>query len=114
MLFPPARQFFSSLIDGCLKYKNKEKPKTGPRPDPRLNYDVKIGLKPGPRGVKKLGPIGPGLKCRALAFPSVEIRFVYVCVFMHELYVRFGTISPSFGCLQSTVSCDFTLIFKIV
>ncbi len=34
---------FSSLIDGCLKYKNKEKPKTGPRPDPRLNYDVKIG-----------------------------------------------------------------------
>ncbi len=35
--------YFSSLIDGCLKYKNKEKPKTGPRPDPRLNYDVKIG-----------------------------------------------------------------------
>ncbi len=34
---------FSSLIDGCLKYKNKEKPKTGPRPGPRLNYDVKIG-----------------------------------------------------------------------
>ncbi len=25
--FPPERQFFSSLIDGCLKYKNKEKPK---------------------------------------------------------------------------------------
>ncbi len=42
VLFPPARQFFSSIIDGCLKYKNKEKPKTGPRPDPRLNYDVKI------------------------------------------------------------------------
>ncbi len=41
--FPPARQFFSSLIDGCLKYKHKEKPKTGPRPGPRLNYDVKIG-----------------------------------------------------------------------
>ncbi len=37
------RQFFSSLIDGCLKYKHKEKPKTGPRPGPRLNYDVKIG-----------------------------------------------------------------------
>ncbi len=35
--------FFSSLIDGCLKYKHKEKPKTGPRPGPRLNYDVKIG-----------------------------------------------------------------------
>ncbi len=44
---------FSSLIDGCLKYKNKEKPKTGPRPGPRLNYDVKIGPKPGPRDVKK-------------------------------------------------------------
>ncbi len=29
-------QFFSSLIDGCLKYKHKEKPKS-------LNYDVKIG-----------------------------------------------------------------------
>ncbi len=43
VLFPPARQFFSSLIDGCLKYKHKEKPKTGPRPGPRLNYDVKIG-----------------------------------------------------------------------
>ncbi len=25
-----------------------------------LNYDVKIGLKPGPRGCKKVGPIGPG------------------------------------------------------
>ncbi len=36
-------QFFSSLIDGCLKYKHKEKPKTGRRPGPRLNYDVKIG-----------------------------------------------------------------------
>ncbi len=44
VLFPPARQFFSSLIDGCLKYKNKEKPKTGQRPSPRLNYDMKIGL----------------------------------------------------------------------
>ncbi len=43
LLFPPARQFFSSLIDGCLKYKHKEKPKTGPRPGPHLNYDVKIG-----------------------------------------------------------------------
>ncbi len=43
VLFPPAQQFFSSLIDGCLKYKHKEKPKTGPRPGPRLNYDVKIG-----------------------------------------------------------------------
>ncbi len=28
---------------GCLKYKNKEKPKTGRKPSPRLNYDVKIG-----------------------------------------------------------------------
>ncbi len=36
LLFPPAQQFFSSLIDGCLKYKHKEKPKS-------LNYDVKIG-----------------------------------------------------------------------
>ncbi len=41
---------FSSLIDGCLKYKNKEKPKTGPRPGPRLNYDVNIGTKPSPIG----------------------------------------------------------------
>ncbi len=44
---------FSSIIDGCLKYKN-EKPKTGPRPGPRLNYDVNIGLKPSPRDVKML------------------------------------------------------------
>ncbi len=44
VLFPPAWQFFSSLIYGCLKYKNKEKPKTGPRPGPHLNYVVKIGL----------------------------------------------------------------------
>ncbi len=35
--------FFSSLIDGCLKYKNKEKPKTVLRPVPHLDYDVKIG-----------------------------------------------------------------------
>ncbi len=37
--------FFPSLIDGCLKYKNKEKPKM--RPDPRLKYDVKIGKNDG-------------------------------------------------------------------
>ncbi len=41
--FHQRRNFFSSLIDGCLKYKHKEKPKTGPRPDPHLNYDVEIG-----------------------------------------------------------------------
>ncbi len=35
--------FFSSLIDRFLKYKHKEKPKTGPRPGTRLYYDVKIG-----------------------------------------------------------------------
>ncbi len=29
-----------------LKYNNKDKPKPGQRPGPRLNYDVKIGLKP--------------------------------------------------------------------
>ncbi len=50
---------FLSLIDGSLKYKNKEKRKTGPRPGPHLNYQVKIGPKPGPRGVNKS-------KCRAL------------------------------------------------
>ncbi len=38
LLFPPERQFF-------FKYKNKEKRKTGLRPGPRLNYDVKIGPK---------------------------------------------------------------------
>ncbi len=46
--------FFSSLIDGCLKYKNKEKRKTGLRPSPRLNYNVKIGPKPSPKGVKTI------------------------------------------------------------
>ncbi len=56
--------FFTTIIDGCLKYKNKEKPKTLPMPGPRLSYDMKFGLKPGPRGVNKSGPIG--LKCRAL------------------------------------------------
>ncbi len=64
--------FFSSLIDGCLKYKNKEKPKTGPRPGPRLNYDVKIGPKLGHRGIKKSGPVGPRLKCRALSTVPLE------------------------------------------
>ncbi len=64
--FHQGGNFFSSLIDGCLKYKNKEKPKTGPRPGPRLNYDVKIGPKPDPRDVKKSGPVGPGPKCRTL------------------------------------------------
>ncbi len=64
VLFPPARQFFSSLIDWCLKYKNKENPKTGTRPGPHLNYDVKIG------------PIKARLKCRALVLPSVEIKFL--------------------------------------
>ncbi len=69
VLFPPARQFFSSLIDGCLKYKHKEKPKTGPRPGPHLNYDVQINW-------PDRSPVGAGLKCRALAFPSVEITFL--------------------------------------
>lgn len=36
------------------------------RPGPRLNYDMKIGLKSGSRGAKMSGPIGPGLKCRAV------------------------------------------------
>ncbi len=44
---------FSSIIDG---YKNKQKPKTGPRSSPHLNYDVNIGLKPSPRDVKKSEP----------------------------------------------------------
>ena len=44
----------------------KDKPKTGQRPGPRVNYDVKIGPKPGPMGVNKSGPVGLGLKCRAL------------------------------------------------
>ncbi len=44
---------FSSITDGCLKYKNKEKPKTGQRPGPHLNYDVNIGPKRSPRDVKK-------------------------------------------------------------
>ncbi len=63
---------FSSLIDGWLKYKNKEKPKTGPRPGPHLNYDVKTVPKPGPRGVKRSGPVGPRLKCRALSAVPLE------------------------------------------
>ncbi len=48
--------FFITIIDRCLKYKNKEMPKTGPMPRPHLNYDVKIGPKLGPRGLKKSGP----------------------------------------------------------
>ncbi len=42
---------FSSLNDGCLKYKNKEKPKTG-----LACYDVNIGPKASPRDVKKSEP----------------------------------------------------------
>ncbi len=44
---------FSSLIDGCLKYNNKEEPKTGQRFGPCLDYDVNTGPKPSPRDVKK-------------------------------------------------------------
>ncbi len=51
-VFSTSVAIFLSLIDGCLKYKNKEKPKTGPRPGPLLNYDVNIGPKPSPRDVK--------------------------------------------------------------
>ncbi len=40
--FHQRSNFFSSLIDGCLKYTNKEKPETGLGPGLRLNYDVKI------------------------------------------------------------------------
>ncbi len=66
------------ITNWCLKYKNKEKPKTGPRPSPRLNYDVKIGPKPGPRDVKKSGPVGPGPKCRALDSTAVTVLFMMV------------------------------------
>ncbi len=44
---------FSSIIDGCLKYKNKEKPITGPRPGPCLCYDVKIVPETRPKKQKK-------------------------------------------------------------
>ncbi len=38
-------------------YTNKEKPKTGPRPGPCLNYYVNIGQKkPSPRNVQKSEP----------------------------------------------------------
>ncbi len=40
----------------CLKYKDKEKPKTGPWPGPHLKYGVNIGPKPHPRDIKKLEP----------------------------------------------------------
>ncbi len=41
LLFPPAWQilFITIIIDGCLKYKNKEK--AGPMPSPHLSYDVR-------------------------------------------------------------------------
>ena len=58
--------FFFSLSDGCLKYKSKEKSKTGGGHGPCLNYDVKIIPKASLRVVKKSGSIGLGLKCRAL------------------------------------------------
>ncbi len=48
---------FSSLFDGCLEYRNEEKPKTGLRPGPPLNCEVKFGPKPGPGDVKKSGPL---------------------------------------------------------
>ncbi len=50
VLFPPVRQFFSSLIDGCLKYQNKEEPKTGPHraraemQGSRVNYPFNVYL----------------------------------------------------------------------
>ncbi len=42
VLFHQRGNLFSSLIDVCLRFKNKEKPKTGPR----LNYDVKLARSP--------------------------------------------------------------------
>ncbi len=61
--FHQSGYFFSSLIDGCLKYKNKKKHKTGPRPE--LWRENCPEAQPY-RGVKKSGPISPGPKCRAL------------------------------------------------
>ncbi len=87
MLFPPAPQFFSSLIDGCLKYKNKEKPKTGLRLDPRLNYDVKIGPKPGPRGVKKSGPVGAGAEMQGSRVATLNLSKNIVYVHL-DLFVK--------------------------
>ncbi len=101
--FHQRSNFFSSLIDGCLKYKNKEKPKTGPRPGPRLNYDVKIGPKPSPRGVKKSGSVRPGLKCRALKTVTFwkysrglaeGVLYIYIYIYMY-IYI-FSLVSCSY------------------
>ncbi len=66
-----------------------EKPKTGPRPDPRLNYDVKIIPKPGPGEVKKCGA------CRARAemqgtpevvrhYFSTQLELPHSCAFTEK------------------------------
>ncbi len=114
MLLPSARHFFfSSLIDGCLKYKNKEKPKTGPRPGLRLNYDV-IGPKPGPRGVKKSGPIGPGAEMQGSngqftlvstpEFPPGQRTlegliyiYIYIYAFSRRFYPKRLTLHSSYS-----------------
>ncbi len=105
-VFTSVANIFSSLIDGCLKYKNKEKPKTGPRPGPLLNYDVKIGPKPSPRGVKKSGPIGAGLKCSALAriiaFFTILFLFKSYCQYIASVHLT-DTIEIKMNCFLQTL-----------
>lgn len=49
-----------------------------------MNYDVKIGPKPGPRSVNKSGPVGLGLKCRPLKIAPRDLtittdRYAFIC-----------------------------------
>ncbi len=85
-VFPPEQQLFSALIGGCLKYENKEKPKTVPRLGPYLNYDMKIGPKPSPWSVKKSGFVGPGLKCKALAIGTDNVSVLCRVLCPHLMF----------------------------
>ncbi len=96
LLFPSARQFFSSLIDGCLKYKHKEKPKTGRGPARVWTMTWKLARsKPGrgraemqgssvPLGRNHVSPSGAPSHRRALrivlTFPPPYGAPVCVCV----------------------------------
>ncbi len=96
VLFPPARQKKSSLIDGFLKYKNREKPKTGPRPGPARIWTMTWKLARSP-GRKKVWT--EGLKCRdlALVLPTPKNNkyhnyYIYIYIYIY-IYSGYGKYS---------------------
>ncbi len=68
---------------------------------------MKIGPKPGLRGVNKSGPVGPGLKCRALI--DTDTAHQMMLCYNHPLHTAPVKHKPAVGHKQPQTSVRFHL-----